>query len=300
MIKCYLVVDQNFLRKAELKNIVDTCPNARFVLPDAALIEMCKSPEWESTLRNSLNILSAYPNRTRIGLSIDEAINYEAKEHKSIKGHLLPKKFVPIITELLSALSTGASSQTLAMIAHKILFIQESLMSSKLNHLTNKQDLVKLIDEIKRRLTPEQVRLLRNKTMERADRLNLIIKLTPLALEGRLSEVNFPTGKRKAFLKNKPLTLRYAYIKIWAALDWITKGGLEEMRPERVTNEVMDHDYILLATFFDGILSEELRVNEAYEDLCELIRYPATNQERGVAIFAKACLGASQPQQAAN
>jgi len=42
-----------------------------------------------------------------------------------------------------------------------------------------------------------------------------------------------------------------------------------------VTNDIVDLEYVLVATFFDGLLSKEKRANEAYEDICEILRQEA-------------------------
>lgn len=272
MLKRYLVVDQNFLRKPDLKAIAESEPNARFVLPDVALTEMCKSPQWESTLRGSLSILSAYPNRTRASISVGEAINSEINTQRSIAGHLLPREFIPIFNELLSALSAGTPSKTLAQIAHRISSIQASLAASELNHEQNKLSAEALIKVTKSIVTDEQVKSLRNGSMKRDERLGFIFREAPFVLEDFFHQANFSKGKARRFLKTKPLILRYTYLKMWASLDWIAKGGFEGLPPERATNEAMDHDYVLLATFFEGILSKESKVNEAYQDLCQLLR----------------------------
>jgi len=250
---------------------MDRDPNARFVLPDVAFSEMCKSPQWESTLRRSLSILSAYPNRTRVSMSVGEAINAEIKTQRSVSGHLLPREFIPIFTELLCALSVGMESHVLSQIAQRIALIQASLAHSELNHQQNKQSAEALIEATKSMITADQAKSLRNGTMKRDERLDFISQRAPVVLEDFFRQANFSSGKKRGFLKTKPLILRYTYLKMWASLDWIAKGGFEGLLPKRATNEAMDHDHILLATFFDGILSKESKVNEAYQDLCLLI-----------------------------
>jgi hypothetical protein len=49
------------------------------------------------------------------------------------------------------------------------------------------------------------------------------------------------------------------------------KGEIESVKPTKVTNDLFDHDYVLLATFFDGLVSNDKRANEAYSDLKYLL-----------------------------
>ena len=92
-----------------------------------------------------------------------------------------------------------------------------------------------------------------------------------LLLKEILKENNFTSSNVEVFLKKKPMILRYYYLKIWSCLDWLGKGGFESLLPKDVTNEILDHEYILLATFFNGILSKENRVNKAYKDISDIL-----------------------------
>ena len=57
------VLDQNYLRSSELKALVLSEPNARFVIPDIALVEMCKGPKWRDVMQMSLQTMSTCPTR---------------------------------------------------------------------------------------------------------------------------------------------------------------------------------------------------------------------------------------------
>jgi len=58
MTKIY-VLDQNYLRSNELKTLIVDEPQAKFVLPDIALLKMCKGDKWRETMQRSLETLSS-------------------------------------------------------------------------------------------------------------------------------------------------------------------------------------------------------------------------------------------------
>jgi hypothetical protein len=58
------------------------------------------------------------------------------------------------------------------------------------------------------------------------------------------------------------------------AVYWLGMGELESMPEHRVVNDVFDQDYVLIGSYFDGILTRELTVTQAYEDLCEMQVFP--------------------------
>ena len=57
-------IDQGGFRSSALADLIESVPGrGLFVVPDSAIMEMCKSDEWEATLRRSLNQLARVPNR---------------------------------------------------------------------------------------------------------------------------------------------------------------------------------------------------------------------------------------------
>ncbi len=58
------IVDQNVMRRPYLAEIIGSQPDAIFIVPDIALVEMSKSHEWESTMRSSFQALSVVVDKT--------------------------------------------------------------------------------------------------------------------------------------------------------------------------------------------------------------------------------------------
>ena len=66
--------------------------------------------------------------------------------------------------------------------------------------------------------------------------------------------------------------LRYFYLNMWALLDWEEQGRLEGLSPKKVTNDYLDREYVLAATYFDGLLTKEDRMNVAYRAMQQLLQ----------------------------
>lgn len=73
----YVVLDQNVLRKNELTQLIADQATTKFVLPDLSFLEMTKTPQWESTLQNSLGQLASIPQRVVVAYSVNEALRRE-------------------------------------------------------------------------------------------------------------------------------------------------------------------------------------------------------------------------------
>jgi hypothetical protein len=61
------------------------------------------------------------------------------------------------------------------------------------------------------------------------------------------------------------------YLKVWRCLRWLQLRGFESYRPEKVTNQEIDDQYILSATFFHDFLSRENDAIHAFRDLSHLL-----------------------------
>lgn len=103
------------------------------------------------------------------------------------------------------------------------------------------------------------------------DRLDQITVAAPAVLEEYFLELCLSHGKAKEFLARKPLHLRLVYSKLWHCIDWLRKGGFQNLDPKSATNDLLDEEYVLIATFFDGIFSGDERVLSSYSDLCRLL-----------------------------
>ena len=79
-------------------------------------------------------------------------------------------------------------------------------------------------------------------------------------------------NKVRVLLKQKPLVLRFFYVSVRHCVDWAAKGGVLSMAPEKLSNDILDQDYVLVGSFFDRLLSKETRVQEADADLREFMR----------------------------
>ena len=66
------VVDQNAMRKDRniLPFTISNKPDAQFIVPDVALVEMVKSEKWEYTMQRSFELLAREAHRTFISLSV--------------------------------------------------------------------------------------------------------------------------------------------------------------------------------------------------------------------------------------
>lgn len=99
------VIDQNYFRQPALVQLLETDASAKIAIPDAALIEMCKSSQWESTLRRSLLPLAPYVERCICLTNVGELLSDESNNHKAFSGSLINEKFSTVLRSLIGELA---------------------------------------------------------------------------------------------------------------------------------------------------------------------------------------------------
>jgi hypothetical protein len=266
------VLDQNYLRAEELRNLITIEPQSKFIIPDIALLEMCKGNQWKETILRSLAILSVCPGRVFHSCSIGEGLNYELRHGESIEGKLLPRDFRDFTRAILANVAVGGAGDAIDMIRAKILDAQRDIQLAELNHLNNQRSLLRRVEIIESVLAGEPLRLLRSGKASREDRLALIRNVSLDLCSTFLQNHGLSRNRIRMLLKQKPLVLRFFYVNVRHCVDWTAKGGVLTMAPERISNDILDQDYVLVGSFFDRLLSKETRVQEADADLREIMR----------------------------
>lgn len=274
-----LVLDQNKLRQSrapEVAELLRSSPTTHFVLPDAAFIEMTKNVDArEETLVESLGMIAPHSTRVHIGRSIPESLRKEIGSGRSTAGNMLLRDARGEARRMLAAIAAGTAHNDplLRRIVEDEDGHHDDIAEDYYIHADNKARVAGLIEELKEELlTAADVKALRSGRMDRDARLDLIHKVIPDWLGRTLSKRNgYSVGAVWSLLRQKPMVLRLQYYMMWLCMDWIRNGGYENVDPPKVSNDLIDRDYILTGSCFHGLISGESRVNEAYHDIMALL-----------------------------
>ena len=269
------VLDQNYFRSPELALLIESDPTAQFVIPDVAFIEMCKSDKWQDVLRMSLSTLSKCPGRVYHSLNVGEALKKELSTRRSIDGHLLPIQFRAFTRTILNDVAKETSEAGISLLSKRMGEVQIEIRDNELNHSWNEESLKTRTKIMKDAIGADVLRLLRNGLENDSERLALIQRVAVDLLKTHLTNEGWSENAIRNFIKSKPLTLRFYVLSVRHAIEWAKKNGLDSMAAAKITNDMLDQEYILISSFFDGILSKEVEVNRAHEDLANILRMDA-------------------------
>ena len=271
----YLVVDQNYLRSASLEPILVSRPDVCIVLSDVAMIEMTKSDQRELNVRASLEVLSRYPERVHVSRALGELLDYEVREGRPVTGKLLYRDATRFIRNVLVSVRDNITNSELGKVLNDPHGHLAKVKASQFDHEANKSRSLELVSEIKTGMPKAFARVVRG-ARATEDELRLFVGSHSRSLmRGVLQDKGYSREKALGLVRKNFMLLRYFYLKVWACLDWEKMGRLESIASGKVSNDLLDHEYVLTATFFNGILSTDTDLNRGYSFVSGLLRgYP--------------------------
>jgi hypothetical protein len=263
----HLVLDQNVLRDESvlLPQVEAATRNGILLLiPDIAFVEMTKSEQWASTTRRSLQILSRHPECVAASHAAGPMMRQErdiGEPLADIVDHELTVRFRKFLTDA----RTG-SGPVWDYFTRKVPEVKPEAASQSFDHARNKATIERMMNGWKDGLSSDELRRLRNH--DRALVAELLAGESAVRMIRSALESNGYAPKVAAYLASVPSVSAHLILCfIASALRWLEYGGLASTPGERVTNDVNDVDYVLIASFCAGVVSMEKEVNELFADV---------------------------------
>lgn len=245
------VVDQNFMRKPQLRQLLEGNSTVQLIVPDCALEEMVRLPKWEATIQQSFHIMASAMHRTFFSASIGELLRYE-REHLAPIGRrqLLPPELTAGARVMITAIvgqSTSAEATRLRALAARSDIAEERAEPDQV-----KAELMANLALLKDANGEHLTREIRSGRMSEDARLGLLKLRAEEVCRRHFANI---TGE---FRVADFLTTRFVYASLWYQEFWLN-GGLEDAKPKTLANDEFDMEYALIASFFGDLLTEDRR-----------------------------------------
>lgn len=250
-------------------------PRAGFVLPDTALVEMSKSDRWEYTFRRNLAPLHTIASRCFMSVSVQDARGLELAHGRSCHSRLLPEDFTQLLRDIIQGSQAPGGNGALARIQVLMPSLRQEFFEHDLNASTAKEELVARVGEIRQRLPPEAIRACRDPQRGRLTRVVVARSLGDTIYQEYMKGAGAPLAVAERIKAQQGMCLRWCYMLAHNALHWAADGGIEPAKEKVVLNDTLDQDYVLIGSFFSGVISLEDSVNKALVDLLAMLRLPA-------------------------
>ncbi|NKA89339.1 hypothetical protein GO305_02927 [Ralstonia solanacearum] len=271
------VVDLNMLQSADLTNLISAEPEARFVLPDVAFVEMSKHEDWRLTMGLALNVFVGQTERIDMSLAVGEAVNEELTSGKSISiNQLLPVDFRQFLRGLVSELAENRPGSNQARMDQRFREVRKDLLASDIDAPSAKQRMLDLLQVWLDGMKPKLMKAIRKPNADRLFFLSMVQVSGDEFYRRLLTTSGHSTYEASALMQFKPMCLRYLYaITRHVLLAAKQGGGLQSIDAAKELNHQLDLDYGIVASYFDGLLTKDQRAEAAYEDLMEILNTPS-------------------------
>ncbi len=261
-----MVVDSNYLQDPALRDYLAASPENVAVLTDYAAMEAYKGDTLNSVFK-SMGILAEYPRQVIVlkGTQILRGlVGRAAASQKSLIDQAQTREFPEYCRDLMATKRGDLSFQ------NDLLEHGRAANAHMDGVLIDMPTLSSGIKSVLATYTAAELRRLRERELRSSElRKKLVQNVCGLAdqlFEDHLTRAKRPSGARKrdAFL------FRYALCTY--ALIINGSGGTVKANPEKLRNDMVDVNFATIATYFDGLLTEDRRAAETYDYAKFLLR----------------------------
>lgn len=267
----FIVLDQNAFRPDRgllddaIRMAVDT--GAKLLVIEAAMVEMLKNAQWEETARRSLAGLEQHSKLVALGRAVPELMRREFAGGRPGYYELEDLERTPSLQALIRELPNGRG-RVLDTIRATILQAQATVVHPQyLDHAGNKAKLIRYRDTWAELLNAEARSITRRDRSARA--MLLAHPVWGEVVERELVEAGLDAGTVRRLSYDRSVTSHSLMTRSALALRWLLDGGLDTAAPEKVTNDVMDAEYVTVASFCLELVTLEGKVKELLSVLRE-------------------------------
>jgi len=262
------VIDQGYFRNEDLRKRIESSESDEyFIVTEDALIEMFKSKEWSNVSRMSLSIISDFKEKILVTNPIGLIREKEIETKKAYHNFVDPIS-TNLFGNLLDEIQKGIVGKINKEFQQNIIRTQLYKSKKVLDHEKNKHLYLQIVSQFQEQMGPTLRNDLRKNHVKIEDIYQLI-------LEGVEECFRYPNGEfnrmneneLEYFISSKPVHYFLYATLLYEAFYWQQKLGLSQMNSKKITNYILDTNYVIIAIYSKGILSEDGFVNELIHHL---------------------------------
>jgi hypothetical protein len=256
------VIDANYFQDPALEQYLGADRRNKVVFTEYACMELFKPIEMEP-IRRSLKIASSYPKQVIVLKGTSQIIKLKYSS-SGLQRRLEDAVQTNGFKEFCEVVDLAARGQS--VMAAKLRKRAESARSKLVDLMRDPTPIVKTIGTLTASYDRDQVKALRNHKSLSTELRSKVIK-NILLLAGVLFEKHLPDRAWPEFyqMRNNYL-FRFATSMHLLALNWIAVGGIANSGVEKLRNDLVDMSYVAYATYFDGLLSRDKKMQVIYRE----------------------------------
>jgi hypothetical protein len=268
----YIVLDGNALSRDAL--LVPAISQARahglkLLITDAIMIELLKGDNWEGRLRAGFARISAVPELIAMARSVPELIRMEAQSGTPAHAQIEDPEMRSGIRSLLADSQVG-KGRSLDFMRARIEATKTKVLPQYLDGPTNKDKIAKYVELFETQFGGSERRKLSD-PMYRREQLAKPVWSKMIARI--LTSVGFANPATLAFRNSVQVQSIFAEVLI--AMRWYRDNGIIDAIAAKLTNDLMDAEYAVIASLCTGFATEDGRSRTMWEDLTSIAQLRA-------------------------
>ena len=254
------IIDANYFQDPELEKYLGSSKEHFVVFCDYASMELYKCNALKSIFK-SIKILSDFPDQIIVLKSTRDVVSLtlSSKDAAQLEDSAQTKGFKEFCFGVRLAMSGNEGWK--AQIIEKGTQASANFVTFRDHAATVARGIIELTKEFR----PDHLRVIRKREVYPADLLEKMISdilwITVLLSSKHPDVDQIPQA---AQLRDSYF-LRFAVSAYTLLIRWISDGGPATVGLDKLRNDLVDMNYIAYATYFDGLLSRDRKMNEIYE-----------------------------------
>lgn len=250
-----ICIDQSMYRSSELAQLIQDA-NVRFIIPDAALMEMCKSNQWEATVRRSLRPLAEIPDRTFAAKGNGPCLKAELEQGRPLNlDDLIWPEATSWLRRLFVEIAEERRGDQFEGMEAEIGNANDKAREEHFDHLGNLSSLRTLIATLRSAYSQDFQRRLRANLVDEEEYIAVVSNAATLVVDNQ--SMSIEAGSMERFIARRSYVMRWLWLRVETVTAWIKEGGSETVAAERVTNSDIDRHYLITGSYCDELLTKD-------------------------------------------
>lgn len=262
------VIDSNLLQSDRLRDYFAKSPANFAVLTDYAAMEAYKGDTLVSIYR-SMEVLAQYPKQVIVLKSTAVICNLRGRR-KHLQKRMIDYEQTDGFAGWCRGLDRAKCGD--AALERQLLEKGREASAHMDRMLADAETYAANLEQAAKNYTAADLQILRSNrpyTLELFDKITgNIFNLAALLFAGHPKIVKLPPAME---LPNT-FIFRFALCGYLLALRWISVGGAKNVKVEKIRNDIVDASFAAYATFFDGLLSADVKATEIHRDAKFLLK----------------------------
>jgi len=257
------VIDANFFQDPALTDYLRSDKSNLLVFPDYACMEAYKGNAIKN-ISKSIKIVSEFPDQIIVLKGTRDIVKL------SLSPDGFQKFEDPIQTGKFREFCLGVRLAVQGNSALVTQILQNGRLASEHFDKLQKdaQVIAKGIEELTKSFKPDHLRAFRKQKKLDAEVIDRIIRdilfLSGILFRDHPDVDEIPQASQ---LPNSYI-FRNAVSTYLLALHWISDGGPGNVKREKLRNDIVDMHYVAYATFYDGLLTRDIKMARIYQETC--------------------------------